>query len=123
MVDARTMKRHVLEQYYLPFKEHRSRSGPYRLARELILSSKWLESLWDRRHLLEDIPMLLLWGDTDLMSGEYGLQLLEASFPEARAIRLQDTGNFVPQNAVKRSIVEMRGFLRSLGPWTGSQLS
>jgi haloalkane dehalogenase len=115
VADADKMSKHVLEQYMFPWKEHKSRSGPYTLARHLVRSSNWFEHLWACRHALEDVPVLLLWGQNDEISGEEGLRRFETAFPFSRAVRLPDTGNFVPQDASKRTLVEIRGFLRSLG--------
>ncbi|HSI72606.1 MAG TPA: alpha/beta fold hydrolase [Fimbriimonas sp.] len=113
VADVHEMSKHVTEQYLFPWREHKSRQGPYMLARHLIRSSDWLDDLWERRAELEDVPMLLLWGENDEISGEEGLNRFAASFPEARPVRLWGTGNFVPQDAPRRTLIEMRGFLDS----------
>ncbi len=122
MADAHEMSKHVLQQYLNPWLEHKSRQGPYTLARHLIRSSDWFEDLWAGSDQLLDVPMLLLWGENDRMSGEEGLGRFERQFPLARPVRLWGTGNFVPQDAPKRALIEIRGFLRTLGAtakWPG----
>jgi pimeloyl-ACP methyl ester carboxylesterase len=115
VADVHQMPKHVTEQYLFPFSEHGTRYAPYTLARHLIRSSAWFDTLWERRSPIEQKPMLLLWGQNDRISGESGLHLFADNFPEARPVRLPDAGNFVPQDADRRAIVEIRGFLRSLG--------
>jgi pimeloyl-ACP methyl ester carboxylesterase len=113
VADAHQMPKHVLEQYLLPFSEHKTRQGAYSLARHLIRSSSWFDDLWENRERLIHVPMLLLWGNNDQFSGPDGLERLEAGFPLSRSVQLPEAGNFVPQDAVRRTLVEMRGFLRS----------
>jgi pimeloyl-ACP methyl ester carboxylesterase len=115
VADAHEMSKHVLQQYLNPWLEHKSRQGPYMLARHLIRSSEWFDALWVRSERLAGVPLLLLWGENDKISGEEGLRRFEQHFPLSRPVRLWGTGNFVPQDAPKRSLIEIRGFLRSLG--------
>jgi pimeloyl-ACP methyl ester carboxylesterase len=122
VADAHEMSKHVMEQYLFPWREHKSRQGPYTLARHLVRSTDWFESLWSRREELEDVPMLLLWGENDEFSGEPGLRRFEENFPLSRPVRLWGTGNFVPQDAPRRTLIEMRGFLESViveSKWPG----
>jgi haloalkane dehalogenase len=115
VADAHEMSKHVMQQYLNPWLEHKSRQGPYTLARHLIRSSDWFEALWARSERLANVPMLLLWGENDKISGDDGLRRFEQHFPLSRPVRLWGTGNFVPQDAPKRSLIEIRGFLRSIG--------
>jgi haloalkane dehalogenase len=108
------MPKHVLNQFMRPFSEHQSRLGPYEFARHLIRSSGWFDELWDRKQAIENVPMLLLWGEKDTFSGEAGLSRFVDNFPQARPVRLPNTGNFVPQEAFRRTTVEISGFLRTL---------
>ena len=118
VADAHEMPKHVIEQYLFPWREHKTRYAPYAMARHLIRSTDWLEELWERSDRLMDKPMLLLWGENDKISGLEGLHRFAEQFPLARPVRLPDAGNFVPQDASKRSLIEIRGFLRSLGQGT-----
>lgn len=114
VADAHEMPKHVMEQYMFPFSEHRSRQAAYAFAQHLIRSSDWFDRLWSQREAIDHIPMLLLWGQNDALSGEAGLARFVEHFPMARPLQLEHTGNFVPQDAHRRTAVEIRGFLRSL---------
>lgn len=122
VADAHEMPKKVFGQYMKPFSEHKSRQGPYEMARHLIRSSNWFDDLWDQREVIEKLPLLLLWGQNDKLSGDAGLRRFVENFADARPVELPDTGNFVPQDAHRRTVTEIRGFLRTLNTpsfWPG----
>jgi hypothetical protein len=57
--------------------------------------------------------MLLLWSRGEALSGLGGLHRFCDEFPLARPIHL-DGGNFELKWAIRRSLVEIRGFMRSI---------
>jgi haloalkane dehalogenase len=70
------------------------RQGMYQLARELLGSSEWYDSLWERRERLADIPTLLLWGQRDATFGAV-LERWRTALPQAQVVAFPNAGHFV----------------------------
>ena len=91
------LTRRVHRQYVRAFPNARQRTGHWILARELIASSDWYESLWQRRDTLRDKPALILWGMKDPAFGAADLARWRELFPKAHVVTFPDTGHFVPE--------------------------
>jgi haloalkane dehalogenase len=91
----------ALHRHYLaPFPDARSREAPWVLARELLASSAWYASLWQRRARLRGKPALLLWGMRDPAFGPAYLERWRADvLPDAEVAELAGAGHFVQEEA------------------------
>lgn len=87
----------IHEQYLRPLGSPQERQGCAVFPREIIGSSRWLDSLWQRRSRLDGIPMTLVWGMSDIAFREKELLRWEAAFPQARTVRLEGCGHFVAE--------------------------
>jgi pimeloyl-ACP methyl ester carboxylesterase len=70
------------------------RQSMYQLALELLGSSAWYESLWQRRERLLSIPSILAWGLKDATFGPE-LERWKSILPQAQVLAFADAGHFV----------------------------
>lgn len=102
----------VHRHYTNPFPTSADRTAPWVLARELIGSSEWYDSLWRRRSEITQLPTLLVWGLADPAFGESSLERWEEALSNATVRRLPGIGHFVPDEASARVTAEMADFLQ-----------
>jgi len=85
--------RHYLEALATP--DDRTGSAVY--PREIIGSSDWLQSLWDRRSALSRMEVLIAWGMSDIAFREKELERWESLFPDRTTVRYAGCGHFVAE--------------------------
>jgi len=85
--------RHYLEPLGTPDE----RIGSAVFPREIIGSSDWLESLWDRRSALSSAKVLIAWGTSDIAFRDKELQRWESLFPDRTTIRYEGCGHVVAE--------------------------
>ncbi len=112
--DRRKLTARVHAHYLEPFPSSRHRHGTWALARELLGSSAWYESLWESRERIAGKPCLLLWGMRDPAFKADALRRWESVFSHARVVRLGEVGHFVPEEAPSDAATEMEAFLADL---------
>jgi len=99
----------IHRHYTDPFPDPADRTAPFVLARELLGSTEWYESLWEQRSHIADKPTLVMWGLQDPAFGESSLRRWEDNLSHAVVHRLPDVGHFVPDEAaetVKETVAE-----------------
>jgi haloalkane dehalogenase len=102
----------IHQHYTAPFATPRERYATWVLARELLASGPWYDSLWQRREALADKPALLVWGMRDPAFGAAQLARWSALLPHARVERLPEVGHFVPEEAPEQFVAALRSFLK-----------
>ena len=65
--------------------------------REIIGSSDWLASLWDRRAALPSESVLLAWGMKVIAFRQKELRRWESVFPNAHTARYADCGHYIAE--------------------------
>lgn len=103
----------VHRHYTRPFPTPHTRTAPWVLARELIGSSAWYDSWWERRDAIVGTPSLIMWGLDDPTFGEQSLERWERTLTNVTVRRLPHVGHFVPDEASDRVVSELRAFLRT----------
>ncbi|WP_165874916.1 alpha/beta fold hydrolase [Natrarchaeobius oligotrophus] len=98
-------------QYTSPFSSAGDRIALLVLARELIGSSDWYESLWHQRAQITHKPTLVAWGLRDPSFDETYLDRWESELSNATVHRLPDTGHFVPDEAADHVIPLLMEFV------------
>lgn len=83
-------------------------------ARELIGSSEWYRSLWERRDRIAGKPALVLWGMKDPAFGPDFLRRWKETLTNARVVELAGSGHFVPEEEPERVASEAKDFLAQL---------
>ncbi|WP_436933609.1 alpha/beta fold hydrolase [Halovenus marina] len=101
----------IHQHYTAPFPSAEDRVPLWVLARELIGSSGWYESLWQRRSQIAQKPALVAWGLKDPSFGESYLDRWESALSNETVHRLPETGHFVPDEAADRVVPRLREFL------------
>lgn len=89
----------------------RERVGQLTLARNLVGAGDWYASLWEQRGRLAAKPAQLLWGMQDPTFGPDELERWISLFPDADVHRFEDVGHFPQEEAPRRVVTAMRGFL------------
>lgn len=112
--DERRLTPEIHRAYLDPFARRRERMAPWVLARELAGSSRWYESLWERRDRLTKKPALLLWGIRDPAFGPDALERWTGALPGARVVRFEDAGHFVQEEAPGAVERQVSAFLAGL---------
>ncbi|MDY7103562.1 MAG: alpha/beta fold hydrolase [Actinomycetota bacterium] len=80
------------------------RRGMWVLPREVVGSSAWLRTLWDRREVLATLDVVLLWGMRDRAFREDILDGWVDALPAARVERLAGVGHFPALEATDRLV-------------------
>ena len=109
--DKRKLTAAVHRHYIDAFPTAAERHAPWVLARELIGSSDWYESLWQRVDVLAAKPALLLWGMKDPAFGPDALARWKQALPGARTIEFPESGHFVQEEAPAEAANEIARFV------------
>lgn len=75
------------------------RHGSMALAGAFHSARDWLASLWQRRAMLQGLPIAFVWGLMDPAVRPTCLERWLYAYPDAYAVRLDDVGHFVPEEA------------------------
>ncbi|MGE5602420.1 MAG: alpha/beta fold hydrolase [Nitrososphaerales archaeon] len=97
MGDRSKLTRHIHSQYLRAFPDAETRHGTWVLARELLGSSEWYDSLWQKRAYIRGLPALILWGMKDFAFGAKELARWREVFPDARVQTFPEIGHFVQE--------------------------
>lgn len=107
------LPKYIQDQYVGPFPTPDSRRAPLAMARELIGSSEWFESLWRARETIQDIPALLLWGMKDNFITLDALERWHNLFKHQRMIRLANAGHLVQEDQLSTLCGLVKDFLHT----------
>lgn len=99
----------IHRHYLAPLGTPDERAGSAIFPREIIGSSDWLASLWDRRAALGGIPAALVWGTEDLAFRDKELERWRTQFPSAATVRLPDCGHYVAEEKPDQLVEAIRG--------------
>lgn len=93
--DRRRLTPTIHRQYLSVFPDPDSREQVlFPLAQSLLRSSRYFQSLWDRRGRLAAVPMSVLWGERDSAFQLPILERWQGTFPHARVVRFPDAGHW-----------------------------
>ena len=111
--DRSRLSRPVHRQYVAPLSTPGERTASWVFPRELVGSDAWLRDLWDRREVLADTPMLVVWGLDDPAFGDE-LTRWQQAFPRCRTVPLDDCGHYVAEEKSTELVAAVEGFLATL---------
>ena len=83
--------------YLEPLATPDDRMGSATFPREIVGSSDWLDSLWNRRSLLPSERVTLAWGRKDIAFRGKELERWRSLFPEAKVVTYDDCGHYVAE--------------------------
>lgn len=113
--DPRRLTPAIHRQYLMPFAVPEERKGCWVFPAEIIGSSAWLQSLWERRGSLGGKRMLIAWGMRDIGFRKKELDRWTGAFPRAAVIRFEDAGHVVAEEKPEELIRAMSD-LMAAGP-------
>jgi len=106
--DPRRLNPEIHEQYIRPFDEPMDRKGSWVFPKQIIASSDWLNSLWERRATLQSKRFLFVWGMKDVGFGEKELQRWLQQYPDGHVVRFPDAGHFLAEEMSAQFTSELR---------------
>jgi haloalkane dehalogenase len=95
--NRKKLTQEIHRHYKMPVPDANSRIALYAIALELMNSSEWWQSLWNRADVLKQKPMLILWGMKDKFVPPYEFEKWKVRFPHAKAIAFPSSGHFVQE--------------------------
>jgi len=90
------LTKHIHRHYIRALPTPAARQGTWVFLQQLVGSSDWFQSLWDRRSAIADKPALIIWGMRDMAFKHKELDRWKTLFPHARVVCLEKTGHFLP---------------------------
>jgi haloalkane dehalogenase len=109
--DRRKLTRRIHRQYLTPFQDLDSRERVlWPLARAILASGAYYDSLWRRRDRLRAIPALIIWGTKDSAFRPSLLERWRQVLPQAAVVELP-VGHWPHEEAPDRVTSAMQTFL------------
>lgn len=100
--------RHIHEHYFKHLATKKDRKGCYIFPKEIIGSSKWLDSLWQQREKINAIPTTLIWGMKDIAFREKELNHWIENWHNPKVLKLKEAGHFPQEEAPEVVIGELK---------------
>lgn len=102
----------IHRQYLERFPDRWSRENVlWPLAKALLGSGRYYDSLWRQREKLRGRPALIIWGLNDSAFKSHQLSRWSETLPSARVVELEKVGHWPHEEAPDRVIEEMKIFL------------
>jgi len=109
--DRKKLTREIHRQYLAPFPDAWSRGAVlWTLARSLLGSGAFYDSLWRRRDALRSVPTLIVWGMEDPAFGPRLLERWRAALPDAHVVELP-AGHWPHEELPDLVLAPVRAFL------------
>ena len=111
--DKSRLTPNIHAHYIMPLEKAEERKGSWVFPAEIIGSSDWLQSLWDKREVLQLKKILIAWGMKDIGFREKELTIWMHAFPRAKVVRFEDAGHFVGEEKPGELIAGMKNLMGS----------
>jgi haloalkane dehalogenase len=112
--DRRRLTPAIHRQYLDRFPDPWSRGAVlWPLARALLASGPYYDSLWRRRERLLGRPALVLWGMKDTAFRPSMLARWNEALPEARVVRVEGAGHWPQEEAPGVVLDELREWMKA----------
>lgn len=112
--DKRKLTKQLHKHYLKPFDTPDKRLAPYILAKELTGSNDWYTSLWEQRHKLSNIPMMIAWGMKDRFFPPAHLERWHQAFPNASITKYKRAGHFLQEESASSLIQQLEMFISAV---------
>ena len=106
--DKKKLIKKIHKHYYKHLESKKDRKGCYTFPKEIIGSSKWLDSLWQQREKINSIPTTIIWGMKDIAFREQELNYWVENWNNPKVIKLKEIGHFPQEEAPKKIISELK---------------
>lgn len=110
--DRRKLTPPIHQQYLDRFPDRWSRGAVlWPLARAILGSAAFYDSLWRDRAKLGGLPALIIWGMKDTAFRPHQLARWREALPNARVVELPDAGHWPHEEAPDEVAEALRGFM------------
>ncbi len=111
--DKKKLTPKIHAHYLMPFSKPEERKGTWVFPGQIIGSSHWLQSLWEKREVLQKKRILIAWGMKDIAFRKKELTTWITAFPKAKVVQFEDAGHFVPEEKPDELIIEINNFIQA----------
>ena len=87
---------------YEHLETEQDRKGCWTFPKQIIAASDWLESLWQQRSKIQEIPKTIIWGMKDIAFREKELNIWDKGLKNKEIIRLKNAGHYPHEEAAER---------------------
>lgn len=102
----------IQKVYYQHLEKPMDRKGCWVFPKEIINSSEWLNSLWEKRNNIKDIPVLLLWGMKDIAFRKDILKVWSDFFSNKKVVEFLDAGHYPQEEKGEESASLIKSFMQ-----------
>jgi len=92
---------------YKHLESKNDRKGCWIFPKQIIASSDWLDSLWQKRKNLEGIPKTLIWGMKDIAFREKEFEIWKNELDNLKVLKLDKVGHYPHEEATEVFIKEL----------------
>ena len=111
--DKRKLTKEIHRQYLDRFSDRRARGKVlWTLAKSLLGSTAFYESLWEQREKLKNRPALILWGMKDAAFKPHYLERWKKILPDAKIVELENAGHWAQEEEPEKVIESLRSFMK-----------
>lgn len=96
----------IHQHMYKHLGSPRERKGTWVFPKQIIASGDWLNSLWEQREQIADLPTHLVWGMNDIAFSPKDLATFEGFLTNYETIRLDNVGHY-PQEERAEVLIEV----------------
>lgn len=93
---------------YQHLETKKDRKGCWTFPKQIIDSSDWLDSLWQKRSRLNEIPKTLIWGMKDIAFREKEFNVWNNELTNTTVIKLENVGHYPHEEATELFIKELK---------------
>jgi haloalkane dehalogenase len=111
--NVRKLTPEIHDHYKKALPTKMSRKGSWVFPKEIIGSTEWVNSLWEKRDAIKDKPTKLIWGMKDIAFRENELKKWEELFSNSSTIRLEHVGHYVQEEMGAELCPVIEDFLKS----------
>ncbi len=106
------LPKRLLKQYTHPFSRKSERNGMVAFAQSLLNDQDWFETLWNKRKILQDKPILFIWGMQDQWVTPQYLDKFSSGFPKSVIRRIETAGHFPQEESPEEVAKAMTDFFQ-----------
>ena len=108
--NSKILNKSLHNQYLKPLDSPGHRIGTWRFAKDLITMQEWFAKLWSKHMVLNQKPVLIIWGKYNSFTTNTFLYKWHIHFPQARIITLE-AGHFVQEEKPEEVLQAIQEFL------------
>ncbi|MDF9800489.1 pimeloyl-ACP methyl ester carboxylesterase [Catalinimonas alkaloidigena] len=109
--DKSRLSKSTHQQYIRAFPDSKSRSGPLAFAKGLLGSSEWFTQLWEKKQILKEKPIMIVWGNKDPLLSTVLLKRWREYFTDAKIVEIE-SGHFVQEEKPLEVLQYIHQFLK-----------